>query len=158
VTDLARITDHLLPPEIAEKMEAAGLPPQMPNLLQIIENFSRLQAEAREKAELERAVEPRKVMWPLKGRLPLHVPYETARRAADAARWSRRRPAAVGSSLTTICKTGLPRPRANAADRPLVLVERHVCFSEVYSARQLARDASHCILTRFGVFIDADLF
>jgi hypothetical protein len=77
------IEASLLPPEIAEKMEAAGLPPQMPTLLQIIEDFSRLQAEAREKAELERAAEPRKVMWPLKVRLPLHVLYETARRAAE---------------------------------------------------------------------------
>ena len=83
MTDLARITDHLLPPEIAEKMEAAGLPPQIPTLLQIIEDFSRLQAEAREKAKLERAAEQRRVMWPLKVRLPLHVPYETARRAAE---------------------------------------------------------------------------
>jgi hypothetical protein len=33
-----------------------------------------------------------------------------------------------------------------------------MCFSEVYIARQFARDASHCILTRFGVFIDGDLF
>jgi len=31
-------------------------------------------------------------------------------------------------------------------------------FLEVFDARQLARDASHCILTRFGVFIDGDLF
>jgi hypothetical protein len=77
------IEASLLPPEIAEKMEAAGLPPQMSTLLQIIENFSRLQAEAREKAELKRAAEPRKVMWPLKVRLPLHVLYEAARRAAE---------------------------------------------------------------------------
>ncbi len=83
MTDLARITDHLLPPEISEKMEAAGLPPQIPTLLQIIENFSRQQAEAREKTELERAAQQRRVMWPLKGRVPTHVPYETARKAAE---------------------------------------------------------------------------
>ncbi len=83
MTDPAHIIDPPLPPEIAEKMEAVGLPPQMPTLLQIIENFSRLKVEAREKAELEPAAEPRKDMWPLKVRVPTHISYETARRAAE---------------------------------------------------------------------------
>jgi hypothetical protein len=75
----ARNTDPSLPPEIAQKMEAAGLSPKIATLMEIIGTFARLQAEAREKP---RATEQRRVMWPLKARLPLHVPYEAARKAA----------------------------------------------------------------------------
>jgi hypothetical protein len=83
MADPARITDQSLPPEIAERMESAGFSPQISALMEIITHYQRLQADASEKAELERAAEPRKVMWPLKVRLPLHVSYETARRAAE---------------------------------------------------------------------------
>jgi hypothetical protein len=83
MSKLARIADQPLPPEIAEKMAAGGFSPQVETLMEIITGYQRLQAEAREKAELERAAEPRKVRWPLKGRVPTHVPYETARKAAE---------------------------------------------------------------------------
>jgi len=74
----ARTTDQPLPPEIAEKMEAAGFSPEIATLMEIIDNFSRLQAEARPSAR--RVAEP---MWPLKSRLPVHVPYQTGLRAAE---------------------------------------------------------------------------
>jgi transposase InsO family protein len=83
MTDPAHIIDPPLPPEIAERMQSAGFSPRAETLMQIITDYRRLQAEAREKAELERTAEPRKIMWPLKVRLPLHVLYETSRRAAE---------------------------------------------------------------------------
>jgi hypothetical protein len=80
VTDLASITDHLLPPEIAERMESAGFSPQVETLMQIITDYRRLQAEAHAKAERVTETEE---MWPLKGLVPMGVEYEHARRAAE---------------------------------------------------------------------------
>ena len=84
MVDPARIPDQSLPPEIAEKMTAAGFSPQVATLVEIIENFARAQADARAKAvrvaELERAAEE---MWPLKRLVPLGESYEIARRAAE---------------------------------------------------------------------------
>jgi UDP-3-O-[3-hydroxymyristoyl] glucosamine N-acyltransferase len=82
--DAATITEQSLPPEIAEKMTAAGFTPQVATLVKIIENFARAQADARAKAarvaELERSAEE---MWPLKRLVPLGESYEIARRAAE---------------------------------------------------------------------------
>jgi hypothetical protein len=84
MADPARIPDQSLPPEIAEKMTAAGFSPQAATLVEIIEDFARAQAEARANAarvvELERATEE---MWPLKRLVPLGESYEKARRAAE---------------------------------------------------------------------------
>ena len=84
MADAATVTDQSLPPEIAEKMTAAGFSPQVATLVKIIDNFARAQAEARAKAarvtELERAAEE---MWPLKRLVPLGGSYEIARRAAE---------------------------------------------------------------------------
>ncbi|SHG08564.1 hypothetical protein [Bradyrhizobium erythrophlei] len=84
MADPAASTDQSLPPEIAEKMTAAGFSPQVATLVEIIEDFARAQAEVRAKAarvaELERAAEE---MWPLKRLLPLGESYELARRAAE---------------------------------------------------------------------------
>jgi hypothetical protein len=84
LADAAPVTNQSLPPEIAEKMKAAGFSPQVATLVEIIENFAQAQAEARAKAErvaqLERAAEE---MWPLKRLVPLGESYEKARRAAE---------------------------------------------------------------------------
>jgi hypothetical protein len=84
MADTAIVADQPLPPEIAEKMTAAGFSPQVATLVEIIEDFARAQAEARAKAarvaELERAAEE---MWPLKRLVPLGESYEIARRAAE---------------------------------------------------------------------------
>jgi hypothetical protein len=80
----ARIADRPLPSEVVEKMTAAGFLPQVEILVEIIENFSRMQAEAR--AGAERTAEPERAteeMWPLKVIVPLTVNYEEARRAAE---------------------------------------------------------------------------
>jgi len=87
MADPARKTDPALPAEIADAMEAAGFPPEVPTLMEIIEDFARAKAEARTKAErvaeLERSAEE---SWPLKAVVPLSVRYEDARRAAEAGR------------------------------------------------------------------------
>jgi hypothetical protein len=84
MVDPTPIANQSLPPEIAEKMAAAGFSPQVATLVEIIEDFARAQADARAKAarvaELERAAEE---MWPLKRLLPLGESYELARRAAE---------------------------------------------------------------------------
>jgi hypothetical protein len=80
MTDPARIIDPPLPPEIADRMESAGFSPKIATLMEIIENFARLQAEARAKAERVTEAEE---MWPLKGLVPIGVEYEQARRAAE---------------------------------------------------------------------------
>jgi hypothetical protein len=84
MVDTATVGDQSLPPEIAEKMTAAGFSPQVATLVEIIDNFARAQAEARAKAarvaELERGAEE---MWPLKRLVPLGKSYEIARRAAE---------------------------------------------------------------------------
>ncbi len=72
--------DDELPPEIAERMEAAGLKPEISVLSEIIANFPRMQAEARTKAERRSDVA---LQWPLKGLLPVDIAYETARRSAE---------------------------------------------------------------------------
>jgi hypothetical protein len=84
MTDPTHIIDPPLPPEIAERMETAGFSPKVATLMEIIENFARLQAEARAKAD--RATNPAEEMWPLKSLLPIGVKYEQARRAADSSR------------------------------------------------------------------------
>jgi hypothetical protein len=72
-----------LPTEIAQKMEAEGLVPQITVLMEIIEGFGRLRAEARENPAQAHAAKPRVPMWPLKRRLPLYVPYDKALKAAN---------------------------------------------------------------------------
>jgi hypothetical protein len=78
----ARNTDPSLPPEIAERMTAAGLSPKLATLMQIIEDFARQQADAREKPEAARVAEPERGL-PLKGLLPSHVSYRVGLQAAE---------------------------------------------------------------------------
>jgi hypothetical protein len=71
-----------LPQEIAQEMEAVGLKPEIVTLLRIISDFPRLQAEARARTEIGVSKTPISEKWPLKGLVPTHVSYETARKAA----------------------------------------------------------------------------
>lgn len=62
-----------LPEEISDAMQAAGFAPTLPSLRELIANA---RAEASAKTEA-REVE----LFPLKACLPLHISYETGRRA-----------------------------------------------------------------------------
>jgi hypothetical protein len=82
MTDPARNTDPSLPREVVEKMTAAGLSPKLATLMEIIEDFARLQAEAREKPEGARVAEPERA-FPLMSLLPSHVSYRVGLQAAE---------------------------------------------------------------------------
>jgi len=72
----AHVTD--LPVEIADAMEAAGHPPKLATLMEIIVEFQRMKAVIAKSSE-----EPAEVKRPLMKLLPVGIEYERARRAAE---------------------------------------------------------------------------
>jgi hypothetical protein len=72
--------DDELPAPIAEALVDVGLSPEISVLMNLIESFPRLQAEARATPSATQGVIEQ---WPLKFLLPSHIAYETARKCAE---------------------------------------------------------------------------
>jgi len=127
MTDVAH--NITLPPEIADAMETAGLSPEVPTLMKIIEDFAKAEAEVKASPDAE----PVERMWPLMKLLPVDVDYQKAFRAAKSGRnWKRQRLVAGGSPPSARWMSGWQRQGRAGADplrhrRRRFIGQGHVC-------------------------------